>query len=348
VLCQPAACKPVAKDKLPETSGQQQEKSQVTRNQRSGNSARRDIDGIIVIDKPPGMSSASVVAGVKKIIGAKKVGHAGTLDPFAEGVLICCINHGTRLAEFLLHGTKKYAAQLKLGQETDTQDLTGAVISTTKEVDFPRQTIETAFETFKGTIEQIPPVYSALKHKGVPLYKLARRGQPVQKPPRQVEIFDIWVREVNLPHIRFEVACSAGTYIRTLASDIGKKLGCGGHLSALKRVASSGFSLDQAVSLAVLKKLAASRELSKCIISMRDALPGIPEFEVGDQLAHSIRHGQQLTAGDLASANGDDSVSNDCQYLKIVDRNKQLIAIVERETTGDRLKYSCVFPKSGA
>ena len=177
-------------------------------------------------------------------------------------MLVCCINQATRLAGFLLHGNKKYVAELRLGQETDTQDSTGTVVASAEPGDYSRQAIQAVVESFSGTIEQLPPVYSALKHNGVPLYKLARRGRPVQKPPRQVQIYDIGVQDIDLPYIRFEVSCSAGTYIRTLGADIGKQLGCGGHLSALKRVESSGFGLDQAIALPQLEAAALSRSVS--------------------------------------------------------------------------------------
>jgi len=291
------------------------------------------------------MSSARVVSVVKKTLNAGKVGHAGTLDPFAEGVLICCVNQATRLAGFLLHGPKKYVAELKLGQETDTQDLTGTVVSTAHAVGYSQQTIRSVFESFKGSIEQLPPVYSALKHKGVPLYKLARRGQPVQKPPRQVQIYGICITDVDLPYIRFEVSCSAGTYIRTLGADIGRKLGCGGHLSALKRVESSGFTLDQAIPLSALEKSAGSRRLSPKIISMKDALPDMPIFCADVHLVEKIRHGQDLTAKDVAGSNGTGIARQAGNYLKIVDRQQDLIAIVEHNKDGDRLTYCCVFPK---
>jgi tRNA pseudouridine55 synthase len=291
------------------------------------------------------MSSARVVAAVKKALNARKVGHAGTLDPFAEGVVICCVNRATRLAGFLLHAKKKYVAELKLGEETDTQDLTGTVVATANPADYSRQTIQAVFESFKGDIAQSPPVYSALKHKGVPLYKLARRGRPVQKPPRQVQIYDICVKDIDLPYVRFEVSCSAGTYIRTLAADIGKKLGCGGHLSALKRTASSGFTLDQAIPVSALEESSFSRSVSTKMIRMQEALPDMPEFCADDQLAGKIRHGQILTTGDLAGAQGSQKTRPAGKYLKIIDGEQDLIAIVEQNTAGDRLTYCCVFPK---
>ena len=303
------------------------------------------LNGILVIDKPGNISSAGVVRLVKKTLNAGKVGHAGTLDPFAEGVLICCLNQATRLAGFLLHGKKKYAAELKLGEETDTQDFSGTIVSTGKPADLSPQTISDAFNRFAGSIEQLPPVYSALKHKGIPLYKLARRGKPVQKPPRCVQIYDITVQEVALPHIRFEVTCSAGTYIRTLCADIGKALGCGGHLVALKRLESSGFTLNQAITMPELEKLRNSNKLSERIIRMADALLEMPQFQANHQLAEKIRHGKMISAGDLKAPNGTGDTPSVGSDIKIVDRDGDLIAILKYGKPGHRLEYRCVFHK---
>ncbi|MEJ2170291.1 MAG: tRNA pseudouridine(55) synthase TruB [Desulfobacterales bacterium] len=301
------------------------------------------LNGILVIDKPPNITSARVVASVKKSLNAARVGHAGTLDPFAEGVLICCVNQATRLAGFLMHGPKRYVAVLKLGEETDTQDFTGTVVVGSNPAGLCRQTIEDVFKSFEGTLEQLPPVYSALKHKGVPLYRLARRGQPVQKPPRRVHIYDLILRQIDLPFIRFEVVCSAGTYIRTLGADIGRALGCGGHLHALKRVESSGFTLEQATQLSELEELARSRRLTRRMISMRDALPAMPESFAAEDLVDRIRHGQIMTAQDLSD--GNDINGSGEPYVKIIDLNGNLIAIVERRAGSERLDYCCVFVK---
>ena len=304
-----------------------------------------NLNGIIVIDKPPDISSARVVASVKKALDAAKVGHAGTLDPFAEGVLVCCVNQATRLAGFLLHGPKKYAAVLKLGEETDTQDLTGQIVAATDPSGLSRDTIQNAFESYKGTVEQPPPVYSALKHKGTPLYKLARSGRPVQKPPRRVDIYDICVTRFDMPFVGFEVTCSAGTYIRTLSADIGKSLGCGAHLHALKRVASSGFELTQATQLSDLQELARSGKVHRRMISMRDALPAMPECYADDDLAAKIRHGRSLTVQDLTEPQGDNSRTD--TFFKIIDRKGNLIAIVERRSASNPLSYCCVFGQPG-
>ena len=304
-----------------------------------------NLNGVIVVDKPANISSARVVTIVRQALRAGKTGHAGTLDPFAEGILVCCVNQATRLASFLLRGKKKYNAVLKLGEETDTQDLTGKVVANVKTVDVSAQRIKAVFRSFLGPIEQLPPVYSALKHKGVPLYKLARRGQPVQKPPRRVHIYENRIQEIDLPYVRFEVACSHGTYIRTLSADIGSSLGCGGHLYALKRVESSGFTLNQATPLSALEELAQHRSLTKKLISMRDALPDMPEIYADSDLAAKIRYGQQLTKKELIDLNGRPGPGKAEKYLKIVDQEEDLIAIVEQNKIDERLKYCCVFPK---
>jgi tRNA pseudouridine55 synthase len=308
----------------------------------------KNLNGIIVVDKPVDISSARVVSIVKKALNAKKVGHAGTLDPFAEGVLICCVNQATRLADFLLHGTKNYIAELKLGEETDTQDLTGTVISTAEPKNYSIEALKKVFSAFEGTLEQLPPVYSALKHKGVPLYKLARSGKPVQKPPRQVEIYSITILDVALPLIRFEVSCSAGTYIRTLGTDIGKMLGCGGHLNALKRTASSGFTLDQAVSLSALKNLTPGTPPPAKFINMVDALPEMPVCRADTNLVKKIRHGQMIAARDIIGPDGSDNDPIAGSKIKVVDQTGELVAILNYQAHDERLNYCCVFAKQSA
>jgi len=306
---------------------------------------RPELNGILVVNKPVDISSARVVSIVKETLPAKKVGHAGTLDPFAEGVLICCVNQATRLADFLLHGTKKYIAELKLGEETDTQDLTGNVISRAEPEDYSTETIKKVFKAFEGPLEQLPPVYSALKHNGVPLYKLARSGKPVQKPPRRVEIYSISILDIALPLIRFEVSCSAGTYIRTLGADIGKVLGCGGHLNALKRIASSGFTLDQAVSLSALKNFTPGVRRLENFISMADALPEMPACTADKHLAKKIRYGQKITARDLTGAGRLDAGRTAGSKIKVVDQTGELVAILDYQEHDQQLNYCCVFAK---
>lgn len=313
------------------------------RGQKQRLESSQQLSGIIVVDKPPNISSAKAVAEVKRLLGARKVGHAGTLDPFAEGVLICCINRATRLARFLLAGNKTYQATLKLGIETDTQDKTGTVMAVHPVPDWPEDLITSTLRKFEGRIEQQPPVFSALKHKGIPLYRLARKGKPIQKPARQVHISKIKILDIQLPLIRFEIACSAGTYIRTLCADIGKQLKCGGHLLTLRRTASSGFKIRQALTLPQLAERVKAGEGSRLLIPMTDALADMPACIADEELTAKIRHGKHLKKSDLIidrSAKKPDESEN----IKIIDRNNILLAVLNYEKDTDRISYACVFP----
>ncbi len=296
------------------------------------------ISGILIVDKPAGISSAKVVARVKALLKAKKAGHTGTLDPFATGVLICCMNRATKLARFFLRGNKKYEAVLHLGIETDTQDLTGNVTRVCNPGKFSEKTIQSVFKRYEGALTQAPPVYSALKYKGIPLYKLARSDKPVQKPARKISIIDLKIRDIQLPTICFEVFCSAGTYVRTLCADIGAALGCGGHLKELRRIESSGFTIKQAVTLEELKDLALTNQLSGRIISMSNALKNFPEHTADHMLEQKIKHGQILTKNDIVSGTEDPTEG----FMKIVDAEKQLIAVLKHAGNRDKYDYVCV------
>ena len=298
-----------------------------------------ELNGIIVVDKPTNITSAKVVAHVKRLLGAKKAGHAGALDPFATGVLICCINKATKLARFFLSGKKKYEAVLYLGVETDTQDSTGNVISTCNDIQFSEETIRSVFKQFEGTVEQLPPVYSALKHKGVPLYKLAREGKPLQKPARHVYISYIKILEIDLPIIRFEIFCSAGTYIRTICSDIGKVLKCGGLLKDLRRIESSGFVIKNTISLSELENIVLSGALSDRMISMADALQDMPEYIANNALTEKVRYGKRISKNDFQTGNSE-SLKD---FLKIVDRQNNLLAVLNCNKERNNYNYCCVF-----
>jgi tRNA pseudouridine55 synthase len=303
------------------------------------NFERQELSGVIVVDKPPGITSAKVVARVKKWLRARKAGHTGTLDPFATGVLVCCINRATKLSRFFLHGKKKYEAVLHLGIETDTQDSTGIVTNICDNVEFSKKTIQSAFKKFEGNIMQLPPVYSALKHKGIPLYKLARSKKPVQKPARQVSIITLKILEIQPPFIRFEVFCSAGTYIRTLCADIGATLGCGGHLKELRRIESSGFTIADAVTLEELEDLTLSKKSSDRIISMSNALNGIPEHIADKVLVKKIMHGHIITKNDIMF----ETINAFEGFIKIVDTDKKLVAVLKYTNDKNRYDYCCVF-----
>ena len=195
-------------------------------------------NGFFVIDKPAGITSHDVVSRVRRILGTKKVGHTGTLDPFATGVLPIAVNDGTKVIPFLDEGYKTYEALLRLGVTTDTLDMTGAVLSEADPSCITREQLLSLLSEFTGSISQIPPMYSAIKQGGQPLYKLARQGLEIERKARDVEIYSLELLSFNLPFAAICVVCSRGTYVRSLADDIGRRLGCGAALQELRRIAS--------------------------------------------------------------------------------------------------------------
>ncbi len=230
------------------------------------------MDGIFNIYKQKGFTSHDVVAVVRKIIQQKKVGHTGTLDPDAEGVLPICVGKGTKLADYIMNGKKSYKAIVVLGITTTTEDASGEILQQ-KEVVFEQQKIKEAVHSFLGTYYQIPPMYSAIKVNGKKLYELAREGKEIERKQREITIFNICITKFMPPNqFEIEVVCSKGTYIRTLCADIGKKLGCGAHMGSLLRTSSGMFSLDTAVTLEKLKELAEKNELQKVLLPLEKAL----------------------------------------------------------------------------
>ena len=295
--------------------------------------------GMLLIDKPEGISSSKAVQALKKIPWIKKVGHTGTLDPFATGLLICGINQGTRLSQFFLHGDKTYVAELVLGVETDTQDATGAVIAASPEKleGITEEEIRKVIQTFEGEQLQSPPVYSALKHEGVPLYTLARMGKPVQKPPRPIAVKQIKIQGIDLPSVFMEVSCSGGTYIRTLCSDIGQKLKCGGHLKALRRTENAGFILNDAVPFQTLNESGACDALKERLIPLSSALKNMAAQVLDPCAERWVKEGKPLK-GLLGSVQ-----ENGPRHLKLLDLDQALIAVVSREEGRSEYQYCCVF-----
>ncbi len=205
--------------------------------------------GLLLIDKPVGPTSAKVVQRVKAIMGARKVGHLGSLDPFASGLLLVGVNDGTKVAEIFLNEQKSYTGIITLGVETDTEDRTGQVLEVRDAPDLEQQELERLQTAFTGSLRQVPPMFSALKRGGVPLYRLARQGKTVPRPAREIHIESLRLWKLNGAELGFEVICSKGTYIRTMAADMGRTLGCGGHLKSLRRLTCGHLSVDQAVSM---------------------------------------------------------------------------------------------------
>jgi tRNA pseudouridine55 synthase len=259
------------------------------------------MDGILVVDKPSGISSFGVVRRVKRWLKLRKVGHTGTLDPFASGVLPLAINEGTKAVPFLAEEEKEYVATLKLGVETDTYDRTGKITAATdlNQIHLDDETIRGVIGGFVGRGEQIPPMFSAVKYRGKPLYTLARQGMVVEREPRVVEIIGIWITGIHLPSVSLKVVCSRGTYIRALAHDIGKKLKCGAHLVQLHRVRSGPFSIEDAVPFRHVKSLAEEGMIEGSIIPISQVLADLPKLCVGGGLQHKVRRGSQILVKDI-------------------------------------------------
>jgi tRNA pseudouridine55 synthase len=213
------------------------------------------FDGVLLVDKPAGLTSHDVVDRVRRHFGFKKVGHCGTLDPSATGLLLLVLERATRLQDRLMSDDKTYEGVLRLGVATDSQDADGAVIAEKPVPALTGNDIENVFQKFRGDIQQVPPMVSAIKHHGQPLYKLARKGKTVEREPRAVHIYDLRVLALALPDISFRVTCTKGTYIRTLCADIGDAFGCGGHLARLRRTRSGKFDVKDASPLAQLLQL---------------------------------------------------------------------------------------------
>lgn len=213
------------------------------------------IDGVLCVDKAPGMTSHDVVGIVRKALNTKKVGHCGTLDPLATGLLLITVGRGTKIQDLLMSEDKEYAGTLKLGETTDSQDSDGEILETKPVPELSTTQIDAAFAKFHGDFYQIPPMVSAIKKDGVPLYKLARQGKTVEREPRFVHVYAHQILDVRMPEIDFRVVCSKGFYVRTYANDIGRDLGCGAHLRALRRTKSGRFTVDGAITIEELKTL---------------------------------------------------------------------------------------------
>ncbi len=225
--------------------------------------------GVLLIDKAPDMTSHDVVAIARRALDTKKIGHCGTLDPMATGLLMLVIGRATKIQDLLMSEDKEYVGTMTLGASTSTQDRQGEVLESKPVPAFSDEEIRAAFEAFTGDFEQIPPMVSAIKKDGVPLYKLARKGVVIERDPRPVRVTGYQVTRIELPEVDFIVKCSKGFYVRTYAHDIGERLGCGGHLSALRRTRSGKFTLDRAVTVADLKT-APREDLLKAMVSLAE------------------------------------------------------------------------------
>lgn len=257
--------------------------------------------GFIVVDKPSGRTSHDVVDEARRWFGTRRVGHLGTLDPQATGVLPLAIRAATKLIPFIEGGAKGYDGTIVLGEETDTLDHEGVVLRSFSGTLPERAEVETALAAFHGDVQQIPPMYSAVKKDGVPLHRLARRGEEVERDPKWVTIDELEMTRFEAPELDIRVLCSSGTYVRVLAADLGEALGCGAHLGGLRRTRSGSFSLDAAHSVEEFEAAKESGKLESMLIPMQEAL-GFPIHVVAGEQRIRLRNGGDLPAGDLYRA----------------------------------------------
>lgn len=302
------------------------------------------LNGVVVVDKPPGPSSFAIVHQARKLTGVRKIGHGGTLDPAASGVLPICFGEGTKIAQFLLDADKEYLAVVRLGVATDSYDATGTAVSRQVANHLTAAAIEDALAAFRGWIAQTPPVYSALKREGKPLYAYARAGEEVTVEARQVridalEILGLEALGTEAPLVKLRVACSKGTYIRSLAHDLGAALGVGGHLEALRRTRSGPFTLAQAIPPQDLAE-AASR-----LLSPAQALAGLPTMTLDAERALAVSQGKAILWQDLGAQPPE--LPTGPALVRLLDQSGGLIAVAPAAGPTERVRTLRVFGREG-
>lgn len=267
---------------------------------------RRDISGIVLLDKPLGKTSNQALQDVKRLFRANKAGHTGSLDPLATGLLPVCLGEATKISGFLLSANKTYQVECQLGVRTNSADADGKVISVRPVVGINTRVISQWLESFTGEIQQIPPMHSAIKINGVPLYKLAHKGIEIERKPRRVTIFSFNRLYLAGDKMGFEVQCSKGTYVRTLVDDIGERLGCGAHITALRRTQVGPLSGHSMVSFSQLKSLAilGERDLDSSLIKMEQGLSGWPSVKLSSDATHYISQGQAVNVTKVMPTSG--------------------------------------------
>ncbi|RLC95340.1 MAG: tRNA pseudouridine(55) synthase TruB [Chloroflexi bacterium] len=266
------------------------------------------VDGILNILKPPGITSFAVVSRIRRLSGERRVGHAGTLDPAATGVLVVCLGQGTRVIEFLAGARKTYRAVIKLGAATDTYDASGRIIHSGDPSSVRREQVEEVLNSFRGCIEQTPPMYSARKHQGTRLYRLARKGIEVPRAPSRVDIFRLDLVEWQPPALTIEVECSAGTYVRTLAHDVGIALGCGAHLADLVRIESQPFHISQAVPLSTVEEAFPQGDWPRLLYPIDEVLTDWEAVVLSEESEARVKNGSSICLGE-----GDATTQGPCR-----------------------------------
>ncbi len=298
------------------------------------------MDLIIALNKPKDITSQDAVTKVKKILKVKKAGHTGTLDPIATGLLLVCVDRATRLASYFSSLDKEYRAVMKLGETTDTQDAYGKTVSRTEGFEIDKGVLEETIRSFQGRILQQPPMFSALKHEGKPLYKLARKGIEVDRKPREVLIRDIELLNIDLPFVTFRTVCSKGTYIRTLCNDIGKKLGVGAHLTALERTGIGQFRIGSSLTFEDLQALDMNAPTGKGVYTMDRALSWMPELKITGPVIKAVTHGNPIRASEIAQLSDE---YRKAEGIRIKSPDGGLLAVGSFSAEKNLIKMDAVF-----
>lgn len=263
----------------------------------------RDIDGVFLLDKPQSISSNDIMQKVKRLFQANKAGHTGALDPLATGMLPICLGEATKFSQFLLDADKRYVVTAKLGERTDTSDAEGQVVKT-RPVNVETSQILTALEQFRGDILQVPTMFSALKHNGKPLYEYARVGITVERGARPITIFELNFIEYQAPFLTLEVHCSKGTYIRTLVDDLGEVLGCGAHVTVLRRTAVADYPTEKMMTWDALQALAEQGDLDQHLLPIDTAVSKLPALKLNAEQSKGIGFGQRVKFANEAKLRG--------------------------------------------
>lgn len=287
--------------------------------------------GVLNIDKPAGMTSHDVVEAVRKLVGIRRVGHTGTLDPQATGVLPVCVGRATKIAQYLTQAEKEYVLTLRLGIATDTQDAAGRELSRVDDVRVTRAEVEAILPRFTGAIQQVPPLFSAKHIGGERLYHLARRGQVVDRAPVAVTVHALEVLEMEGPRVGLRVRCSKGTYARALCDDIGRALGVGGHLQDLVRTRSGRFALAEALTLEGLAERVRSGRLDEVLIPVADALEHLPAVRVAPEASRAVLHGSSLPASAVVSFPPEITKGS---LARVLGYRRQLLSLAESTIDG--------------
>ena len=297
------------------------------------------MNGILNVYKEKGYTSHDVVAKLRGIVGQKKIGHTGTLDPDAQGVLPVCLGRATKVCDMLTEKDKTYEAVLLLGKETDTQDISGKILSESSVEEITEEAVRECILSFQGEYDQIPPMYSALKQNGKKLYELARQGKVVDRPSRRVEIYQIRILDVELPRVRMEVHCSKGTYIRTLCHDIGEKLGCHGCMESLIRTKVSSFEQQNSYKLAEIQEKKDAGKLNDILVPIDEIFSSYPAVIVKRKWQELAYNGNVILSSQVTEEN---NIFPECK-IRMYDEAGHFIGIYKSDTTGNRLKIEKMF-----